>query len=335
MMPVLAFIGGYIVNDVMAIQEEVEDTLGLAVFEVGLPADDPSQLIALMGLASAFHWRVREVPGEYKHGGSELVSLPDLRRVSTELYETDRYGQAAHDLLEHYKHDYRGTIAVRNLEVVFEGLFRVLGTHQGFIAPGGTADGEVVNQARSILEGIHPPCVFGFQRATDRYDFEKNLFKVIPLHVPRERLADFLLTNGLDGHELHGLLGKALDLLNSVAGIAQPKSTEAYGPEDFISVNDLVALAKEHDVTYDSMRSVKDRIMWALVHQMRTGKPDDKWGGEVVIEGNYDATEWYSSKLGPVLVAIDSLVQLGETAPRRSRSKDFLTNLPEFARQRF
>jgi hypothetical protein len=309
--------------------EQGETPPKLATYEVTIPADQNEQLLALTGLAGALGWDLRQVTPPGSDG--EIVHAGVFYDTSKELFGSGHYGETAASIVQEDANRVRGSIEVRDGRIQFDSSYwnprRGLGDHT--LAPLGTSRADLMELAVKRFDQRNFPVNIGFTEAHNRYDFEKKILDIVPLEITREKLARFIESRDLHEHELHGLIGKALDVLNVVAGIAEPRSTEPYVEGDFISMKQLGALAREHGVSSTSMKSLQSRLAYALIDQFRTGRPQDKVGREIVVEGSYDATQWYSSKLGSLSVGLTSLVHLAETASTRAKYPAFLKEVPQ------
>lgn len=301
-------------------------------YEVSIPAESEDQLLALKGLAKVYEWGLRERPVEgtpIPIYSDEIISRHSLLEASNDLFGSDRYGITAYTLLERQRRE--ATMITWNFHNKPEVYASSVNSGRSKYLP------EVIAYTSDTKEEIKEKLLAAANASYLPFDFESDevIYRgntkkpgVKPLReIRRARLANYMTGRGLKGHELQGLLGKAFDVLNNVAGTAEPKATEPYNPEQFMQIKKMEAWAKDKGVTVSMLGTIKNKLGRALMYQVETGKPAE--GGEVIVEEYLDANRDYIIDLsGREAISTASLVGLSNVLRTNSKSGSFLASIP-------
>ncbi|HSH18284.1 MAG TPA: hypothetical protein VK978_02790 [Candidatus Saccharimonadales bacterium] len=319
----------------MSRSEEPVELPPTVSYEVSFPADAPQHRVALEGLAQAYGWSIRQTPPPAAESAIEddaLVTETDMRAVSAELFGKEHYGDTAYSIIRRVKEQYgRLSIVASGGSVRFEPAYGMPELGSRVIAAANADEEEIKQSACQILEDTGPPFNFDFVRTEKQsWSYEAFLCDIAPLTVTKQRLAAFTVRRGYVDHELHGTLGKALDVMNVVAGSAAARLVDEVNATHYVQSADVIRLARGQGKSLSVVETVTNKIIRAVIAQVRTGKPlPPEEGGELVTEGRYDATARFRDEELPELLALDSLVRLGKTIRSNSKAGPFLQNLPQ------
>jgi hypothetical protein len=309
------------------------------IYEVVIPEQDAAQRTALFGLASTFNWGIRELtnapPIPEFITTNDDVTRSTLLTTSQELFGSERYGETALSILERMRKSFTviplGT--GNNLYAVnIDGDRHVLP-----IKPVAHKMASPQKIGQSLLEAMDAQCPPFNLEVDEIHTFSGGMrLGVLPAgEAQRTKLARFMKFYSYDRHELTGLLGKAFDVLNHVAGTAEPHATETYDPEDFLRYEDFRIWARERGATTAVLAETNRRLRHAIIQQIWDGRASKTYGGEVVVEEFLDAKPIYIKLSGDEAVAIKSFVQIGSLKgnPRTAKTSPFLRSIPELLKK--
>jgi hypothetical protein len=311
-------------------------------YEVRFPSNDDYHRLALLGLAGALGWEVQErtpdgtveaVTDPLSEIDDGIVTVDGLRSVSAELFGATCYGDTANSILQQTRNEYKNLrIELDRHEIAFaHGPYIVGRRLERYIAPAGTPQEVIELRARRAIATTEAPFAVRFELRPDHYGSKQEYLAVVPMNVTAGRLSAFTHSCGYTTHALHGLVGKALDVLNVAAGSAEPRVSPNYDPGLFVPLADVMRLASEERLSKGVINTIMEKIGWALRNQAMDGMPVPKYGAEIVAEGQFNVVDMLDTPAAvrDFSVAVASLLLIGQKMPVNSKGGAFLQRLPE------
>jgi len=263
--------------------------------------------MALRSMARVLGWDFKEIE---KPNETELTSA-EILETSKETFGAETYGQFALDFLGWVGSGSKASVVsigdnhhVRFAHSVFHSRFPAFQERlpvDRFVSE--------TDLKRTVQEGFgamqfpfmhevhfHPRFKYGYNDPT--YGRGYHVASVVPGIMTRERVSAFLQKPIREGgaapadHELHGVLGRAFDVLCLASGVKEtvdPDDTEAQG--EIVPLSEFYALAEREGVSKGKLQTLKSKIQNAFLHQLLYCQTE-AWG-EVVAEGKPDL--YYSS----------------------------------------
>lgn len=288
-------------------------------FEVTMLRDAVDQTTALQGLRRAFDWNLREratLVGDLDRTDTTrpwVIEEGVFTQLSRDVWGVETYGENAADQL---KYEARMT--------------RVLVFQNGY-------SHEDRDNPKYPVEGAHVKLSTAQMRLRTqevwdkiRSPFEPEYDNEIGDHavwmgggsVTRDRLADYVRARGYDGHNLHGALGKTLDLFGVASGVLSPDNMRSAGVFDFIEASELRSIMDER-ISGSTRWRISERIDRQLRDQLQTGQPVK--GIEVVVDGSVTREKSHPQvKLMYQRIATSSLHALATSYSRDCQARRFL-----------
>lgn len=270
-------------------------------------------------------WQLKELTPEV----DEVVTKERLETLSERVFDAAHYGTLAHDVLWNVQQAASGTI-YRD----FNGELLYLRPHSVVFYCDHVLDQYSSDSADELkaallrkyeIEGVVLPFDVTVDtnpyRVNSRPDLGRLVGQVVADKIEARRLATYLRLAGLDLHEWKGAPGRALDLLNFVAGTKQeidPKTTAI--DEFLVPCKDLLAsLGTEYDCSEGRLKLVREKIQQSFANQLC---PQTKW--DRVLKGFMcDGECYFRPKMAEMIVEkvpVSTLFALADSYPPSSRN---------------
>jgi hypothetical protein len=297
---------------------------GYSTFEVTLPKGVNENTLALYGIGTALGWNIKErvaFASDLKRDAIPdymEITPDDLRDISTEVWDTDVYGETAAGFLEEQKrwlskHYYLytylpGTGDDVTVNSELRQFARGQGDHGSALGtyPERLRRNDLLEAQAERIEGmigqLWPRTPYPFEAPSVRKSSEPRWetdgdktewWDLEAGPVSRMRLAHYARTSGIAWHSLHGSIGKAHDVINIASGLT-PQERVAAKPADqeleFVDYTEFRAMLKGSGMARNSQDEVRKAIEWSLEEHIRTGS-NKPWlkNPEVITDGK---VEW-------------------------------------------
>ena len=291
---------------------------GPRTFQVTIPSGSPEQILALDGLADAFHWEIRdsndrtvvdlpEIPED------TLLTEADFLLASQELWSTDTHGKVAHSML----HNVRSAVASGgHVSVGWAGGVGDISlyindtpfSHSSHVPVGDkTMDPKIVDaRVMREIEGRNLPFGVVMQRPdpSSNRSYHRNIF--IPSLLDKSRLAKYLVHRGYDRHQYHEAVGKAVDVMLAVAEVEPVSKHNRTLDIEYVDRKDVVAMMVANGTTRPQADGLFKIVRTVVKSQLALSSEHND---EVVVAGSIEPYGWSEIKLID-RIAVDSIKHL-------------------------
>jgi hypothetical protein len=271
------------------------------IYEVGMPHPTREQQLALQGMAGAFGWTLQEIsdPSE------QTITEQTFQEVSTRTWGDPTYGTVAHMLIKDDRH--RGQQPSVRLYGDYYTLNGTLLWDDNRVGRRSDNAATVENNLRRKWDSGVTPYELLIEKpansAPQHWTLEYG-------NVTQDRLARFAVQKNWNAHNLHGTLGKALEVISLSADLIQPDeiNTEIsyYDDTPFISLADFNKELTAAPMTSHRRGAIRELIRDRLREQL-SNEHHLSGKAELVFEGPF-TRERYA--IQPERLAVYSLQSL-------------------------
>lgn len=304
------------------------DSSAYITYEVTIPTGEADQIAALQGLRRTFDWNLRArttLPGDLDRSDTTrpwVIEEENFLGISQQVWEVDTYGRNAVDQLryEAIKLNWKMGVLWRN------GFNNADENNPRYrldeidVLSAQLSPAQMRSRAQEVWNMQRFPFELDHDEISDRVPRGLNLR---PGPVTRDRLADYVRAHGYDRHELHGALGKTLDLFGIAAGVVNVGDIQPDGNDaDFIEDTELQALM-EAQISRAARQRIRSLINDHLEAQFDKGSPVNDY--EIIVEGlttRRNNHPWYWMTYERIATA--SLRSLTSRYTRDSQGRRFL-----------
>jgi hypothetical protein len=309
-------------------------------FEIDMPAS-AEQYLALDGLATAFGWRMREIPGPSEVPapseipGEEMLLKEDFERISEARWGESYYGAFAMSYVDYLRYAVQSQGALMMVDGIAE--LRTVGGHYRerdysvTIGDHSLPMATILQRAEQAIEGCPLPFKLDTRPPTkselDIYG-PGMVYGVEPLLCSKDRLRRHIFHTGMDRNPFHGALGKAIDTLLIAADIKPPIREDEPEPSEFVPFNDAMAAMESAGVTKAQLITTRNNFAYDFEGQVQYVRAPDT--GELIAEGDCTMPRIYMHGLRVDRVSLGSLESYApHTASQRPNVGGALRNIRE------
>jgi hypothetical protein len=235
---------------------------GPRTFQVTIPSGSAEQILALDGLADAFHWQIRDADDRTIVDLPELdedgiLTEPDFLIASQEMWGTDVHGKVAHGLLQgirsrvtsngHASAGYSGRVSDISVYIPDSSFHHAAGSNP--IADI-TMDTKVID-ARILREVETRKLPFGVvmqhPHPEGNQKHHRNIF--VPTLLDKKHLEQFVIHRGYHEHRYHEAVGKAIDVMLAVAEVEPTSNHDRTSDTEFVDRKDVISMLVANGTT--------------------------------------------------------------------------------------